>query len=138
MDETLNNELLCTRAQDVIDSFESSFADKKVLPMDLELMWLKKAIARYSIELERLNYDAEANAFDSVLDQYTIDTLAAYMKQLYQERETSKINKRVSIVTDSFSIDGTGNAKTAAKNELEYDESKSAFMTGNLKTVAYI
>ena len=37
-----------TTAQDVIDFFESSFADKQVIPFDLELIWLRKAISRYS------------------------------------------------------------------------------------------
>ena len=138
MDDILSQETLCTRAQDVIDSFESSFADKKILPLDLELLWLRKAVGRYSVELARLNYNVEQATFDSVLDQYVIDTLAAYMKQYYQERETSKVNKRVSIVTKSLSIDGTGNAKTAAKNELEYDAAKSDYMTWVQKPAAYI
>ena len=138
MDDVTNQETLCTRAQDVIESFESSFADKKKLPFDLELMWLKKAIARYSAELYKLNFDVIDNVFDSVLDQYVIDTLAVYMKQLYQERETSRVNKRVSIVTKSLSIDGTGNAKTAAKNELDYDAAKSDYMTWVQKPAAYI
>lgn len=138
MDNTYGNETLCTCAQDVIDSFESSFADKKVIPLDLELMWLKKAVARYSVELTPLKYDTRGNTFDTELDQYIIDTLAAYMKQSYQERETSKVNKRVSIVTKSLSIDGTGNAKTAAKNELDYDYAKSLYMTGNQKPTAYV
>lgn len=33
-----------TEAKDVIDSFESSFADKQVLPESLEIMWLKKLL----------------------------------------------------------------------------------------------
>lgn len=70
--------------------------------------------------------------------EYVIDTLAAYMKQYYQERETSKVNKRVSIVTKSLSIDGTGNAKTAAKNELDYDAAKSDYMTWVQKPAAYV
>lgn len=32
-----------TTAQDVIDSFESSFADRQILPESLEIMWLKKS-----------------------------------------------------------------------------------------------
>lgn len=48
-----------TEAKDVIDSFESSFADKQVLPESLEIMWLKKAVGRYSVELDKLNFDDE-------------------------------------------------------------------------------
>ena len=42
-----------TKAQEVFDSFESSFKDKNVIPDALELVWLKKAIGRYSIELDK-------------------------------------------------------------------------------------
>ena len=37
-----------TQASEIIESFESTFADKQVIPFSLELMWLKKAIGRYS------------------------------------------------------------------------------------------
>ena len=87
-----------TTAREVIDSFESSFADRQQLPDSLELIWLKKAIGRYSIELDSLNFDDEILEFDSKLDRYTIDTLAAFMKQYYMERQYSLVNKRVSIV----------------------------------------
>lgn len=95
-----------TEAKDVIDSFESSFADKQVLPESLEIMWLKKAVGRYSVELDELNFDDELLQFDSKLDQYVIDTLAQFMLQMYQERQVSLVNKRVSIVGKDLSIDG--------------------------------
>ena len=41
------------------------------------------------------------------------------MHEFYQQRELSKVNKRVSIVTKDISVDGSGNAKTASKAELE-------------------
>ena len=46
-----------TTANEVIQSFESSFVDKTVLPVSLEMEWLKKAIGRYSAELSDLNFD---------------------------------------------------------------------------------
>jgi hypothetical protein len=76
-------------------------------------------------------------AFDEVLDQYAIDTLAAFMKQLYQEREVSKVNKRTSIITKDISIDGAGHTKSAARNELLYDEEKSNYMVHYQKPTAY-
>ncbi len=124
-------------AQDVFDSFEASFQDKREIPYDLEMLWLEKAIARYSIELEELTYDKETNEFSEELNQYVIDTLGAFMKQSYQEREVSKVNKRVSIVGKDLSVDGNGNTKSAAKNELEYDTSKSAYMKHNQMITAY-
>lgn len=127
-----------TTAQDVYDSFESSFRDKQVIPDELELVWLLKAIGRYSIELDPLTFDEELLEFDSQLDRYVIDTLGAMMKQSYQEREVSRVNKRLSIVTRDISIDGQNGSKTAAKNELDYDTSKAEYMVAFQKETAYV
>ena len=127
-----------TQAQDVFDSFESSFQDKKVIPDDLELIWLLKAIGRYSVDLDKLNFDKDEMEFDCELDRYTIDTLGAFMKQSYQEREVSKVNKRVSIVGKDISIDGNNGSKTAARDELKYDDSKSTEMINNQMPTAYV
>ena len=126
-----------TTANEVFDSFDSSFRDKEIIPDGLKLMWLKKAVARYSVEIETLEFDEEEMSFNEVISQYVIDTLAAFMKQLYQEREVSKVNKRVSIVSKDMSIDGTGSQKSAARNELEYDAAKSAYMVQMQKPTAY-
>lgn len=126
-----------TTANDVIQSFESSFVDKRVLPVSLEIEWLKKAVGRYSIELDPLNFDEELLEFDIKLDRYVIDTLAAFMLQLYQERQVSLVNKRVSIVGKDLSIDGSGNSKTAEKNHLEYVRSQVVEMIENQKPTAY-
>ena len=129
--------MMNTTAQEVFDSFESSFEDKVVLPEALELLWLKKAVARYSVELDTLNFDAEKMEFDCKLDQYVIDTLAAFIKQFYQERQWSKVNKQISIVGKDISIDGAGHNKTAANNELEYCDTQSNLMVSNQKPSAY-
>lgn len=126
-----------TTAQEVFDSFESSFEDKVVLPEALELYWLKKAVARYSVEIDTLFFDSENFEFDCELDQYVIDTLAAFIKQFYQERQLSKVNKQISIVGKDISIDGAGHNKTAMKNELEYCNTQSNIMISNLKPSAY-
>lgn len=126
-----------TTAQEVFDSFEGMFADKHVIPEELELLWLKKAVARFSVELDPLTFDSENLEFSTELDQYAIDTLAAFMKQMYQEREVSKVNKRVSIVTKDISIDGNGNAKSAAKSELEYCDTQSKEMIFDQMPTAY-
>lgn len=127
-----------TSAYEVFESFESSFQDKNIIPKELELEWLLKAVARYSVELDELKFDRPTATFDTVLDRYIIDTLAAFMKQYYQEREVSKVNKRVSIVGKDISIDGNNGSKNAAKNELEYDSSKSSQMIYNQKPTAYV
>lgn len=124
-------------AQDVINSFESNFQDKVELPITLEYMWLKKAVARYSAELEEIDYDEYSHTFITALSQYAVDTLANYMWQLYQEREVSKVDKRVSIVGKDLSYDGTGNTKKYARAELDYIADKSDRMTEHQKTPAY-
>lgn len=126
-----------TTAREVFDFFESSFRDKVIIPEELEIVWLKRAIGRYSTELEDIEFDDLIWEFDRKLDSYVIDTLAMYMRQFYQERELSKVNKRVSIVSKDLSIDGNGNAKTAAANELAYYAEKTDAMTDNQKPTAY-
>nr|DAN96293.1 MAG TPA: hypothetical protein [Caudoviricetes sp.] len=127
-----------TTANEVIQSFESSFADKSVLPESLEMEWLKKAIGRYSIELNDLNFDPELNQFDTRLDRYVIDTLAEFMKQSYQERQYSKVNKRISITGKDLGIDGSNGSKTATKAELDYIAEKANSMVNNQKVTAFV
>ena len=79
------------------------------------MIWLEKAIGRYSVELDSLNYDEELMQFDSKLDRYVIDTLAQFMLQMYQKRQVSLVNKRVSIVGKDLSVDGSNGTKTAEK-----------------------
>lgn len=127
-----------THAQEVFDSFEASFKDECIVPFELEVQWLLKAIGRYSLELDQLSFDKLTLSFDTKLKQYQIDTLAAYMKQFYQEREVSKVNKRISIVSKDISIDGNNGSKTAAREELNYDAAKSAYMTNAQMPTAYV
>ena len=126
-----------TTANEVIQSFESSFVDKKVLPESLEMEWLKKAIGRFSIELDPLSFDVELNEFDCKLDRYVIDTLAAFMKQMYMERQWSLVNKRVSIVGKDLSVGASDNSKKYTQEELSYAESQSIDMIENQKPTAY-
>lgn len=127
-----------TKAQDVFDSFEASFQDKKELSATLELVWLLKAIGRYSVELDPLVFNEETMEFDSKLDRYVIDTLGAFMVESYQERQVSKVNKHVSIVGKDISIDGAGHTKTAEANKLNYDNTKSVEMINNQMPTAYV
>lgn len=127
-----------TTANDVIQSFESSFVDKKMLPASLELEWLKKAVGRYSIELDPINFDEEIQEFDCKLNRYVIDTLAAFMKQMYMERQWSLVNKRVSIVGKDLSIGASDNSKKYTQEELSYAESQSIDMIENQKPTAYV
>ncbi len=130
------NTVTPTGVGEVIDSFEASFQDKSIIPLELELLWLKKAVAQYSVEIEPISL-VDEETFDGVIDQYVIDTLAQMMKVYYMEREVSKVNKRVSIVSKDLSIDGNNGSKTAAKNELDYNVVKATIMTANQKPTAY-
>lgn len=126
-----------TSAQEVIDFFESSFADRVELPDSLLQIWLKKSIGRYSLELDKLNYDEELMEFDKKLDEYVISTLSEFMKQLYLERQYSLVNKRVSIVGKDLSIDGSGTQKVHTKNELDYTAFKSSELIEKQKPSIY-
>lgn len=105
--------------EDVINSFHSSFQDKVLIPESLEREWFLKAVGKYSYEIDPLNFDEELLEFDTKLDRYVIDTLGSMMKKFYQQRELSKVNKRISIVGKDLSVDGSNGSKTAAKSELE-------------------
>lgn len=126
-----------TNAEMIYDSFESTFQDKCVVPEKLEKFWLLKAIGRFSVEIEPLSFDEETMTFDSQLSFNDIDILGMYMKLFYQEREVSKVNKRVSIVTKDISWDGTNGTKTAEKNHLDYVTEQLAYLISHRKEPAY-
>ena len=111
--------------------------DKEVIPESLELYWLKRAIARYTLELEPLEFNEDLMEFDCELSGTVIDTLAAMMEQMYQHRQVSKVNKRASIVTKDISLDTVSNTKTAEKNLLDYDTDVCDYMIHHQKTTAY-
>ena len=127
-----------TTASDIIRFFESSFVDKHVIPESLEMVWLEKAIGRYSIELDPLNFDKELLEFDTELDSYIMDTLSVFMKEYYQERQVSLANKRISIVGNDIRREGSNGAKTAEKSPLEYVGEKAREMVGNQLPTALI
>lgn len=127
-----------TTAFDVLKFFESSFVDKHEIPESLEMVWLDKAIGRYSIELDPLNYNHELLEFDTELNRYVIDTLSVFMKEYYQERQVSLANKRISIVGKDISIDGSNGAKSAEKSHLDYIGEKARKMVSNQLPTALI
>ena len=105
--------------EDVLNSYHSSFQDKVLIPESLEREWFLKAVGKYSYEIDPLNFDEELLEFDVRLDRYVIDTLGSMMMKYSQQRELSKVNKRISIVGKDLSVDGSNGSKTAAKSELE-------------------
>ena len=99
-----------TQAQEVYNAFEATFSDKKEIPESLELQWLKMSVGRYNAEIaidEPLNFDEELLEFDKQVDQYIISTLGQMIRELYQEREFSRVTKIASIVGGDLSVNGT-------------------------------
>lgn len=137
MQEEIIVETKPTSANEVIDVFEASFREYEEIPTEVELIWLKQAVARFCTEVEDIEFDSENLVFATKLNDYVIGLLARYMKERYQQREVSKVNKRVSIVGKDISIDGNGNSKAAARYELENDQEVSRLETEHLKTTAY-
>ena len=110
---------MATQFSEVIDGFHAIIADKKEIPESLELMWLKKAIAEYGIELSPLEYNEEISEFKTDIGQYSIDTLSLLMKSYYVSREVSKNNKIASIVAKDISINGNNGLQKYSKEEYD-------------------
>ena len=121
-----------TTNMDVIESFESSFQDKKVIPFELEMMWLKKANAEFKVKIHDLEYDEEIGEYPKALDQYVIDTLALLMKSYYVAREVSKNNKIASIVGKDISVNGTNGLQKYSKEEYDTIRIEVSEMIANL------
>lgn len=128
---------MATQFNEVLDSFHSSFADKTEIPVSLEQMWLKKAIAEFSTEIEPIEYNEEYAEFSGNLDQYVIDTLAVMMKVMYLERDMSKYDKIATIVGRDMSINGQGNLQKYTHEEYEKIKLKLSERLTNLKPTAY-
>lgn len=126
-----------TTYDDVIQSFHSSFQDKTIIPDTLEKEWFLKAVGKYSFEISELNYDDNSKEFSESLNRYVIDTLAVMMKKYYQQRELSKVNKRVSIVGKDLSINSGMSSSKYAENELENAQSEMSEMIYKQTPSAY-
>lgn len=127
-----------TTAQEVFDSFESSFSDKYEIPFSLELQWLKKAIGRYCLELDEIEFDEETLKFNQSLEQYVIDTLAGFMHEFYQKRQVSRQNKIAKIVGKDISIDGNDGLKKYNKEELKSIKSDNNYLIQHQKPTALV
>ena len=127
-----------TQTQEVYNAFEATFSDKKEIPESLELQWLKMSVGRYNAEIaidEPLNFDEELLEFDKQIDQYIISTLGQMIRELYQEREFSRVTKIASIVGE-ISVNGTNGLQKYSKEELDYHSNKVNSMIDNQKPTA--
>lgn len=128
---------MATTFSDVIESFESSFMDKKEIPESLEKIWLVKAIGKYSVEISPLTFDEDLEEFDSDLDRYTIDILATTIKVYYLEREYSRVNKIASIVGKDLSVNSSMSLSKYTEDELRKTKFELSEMYEDLKPPAY-
>lgn len=111
-------------SKDVIESFESTFQDKFVIPLDLEMQWFKDALALYELEIDALGYNSETDQFLPNVKSYQITTLGLMMKRSYCARELSRIIKIQNIVGKDVSLTGTGDQKRISKEELELEQNR--------------
>lgn len=111
-------------SKDVIESFESTFQDKFVIPLDLEMQWFKDALALYELEIDVLGYNSETDQFSPNVKSYQITTLGLMMKRSYCARELSRIIKIQNIVGKDVSLTGTGDQKRISKEELEFEQNR--------------
>lgn len=128
-----------TTIQEVYDAFEATFSDKKEIPESLEKQWAIMAIGRYNMEIAidtTLSFDKVALEFDTTLDQYVISTLGQMMREYYQEREYSRVNKIASIVGNDLSVNAGMSLSKNSKEELDYHSSKASDMIENQKPTA--
>ena len=127
-----------TQAQEVYNAFEATFSDKKEIPESLELQWLKMSVGRYNAEIaidKPLNFNEDLDEFDKQIDQYVISTLGQMIRELYQEREFSRVTKIASIVGE-ISVNGTNGLQKYSKEELDYHSNKVNSMIDNQKPTA--
>ena len=127
-----------TQAQEVYDAFEATISDKKESPKSLELQWLKMSVGRYNAEIaidKPLNFNEDLDEFDKQIDQYVISTLGQMIRELYQEREFSRVTKIASIVGE-ISVNGTNGLQKYSKEELDYHSNKVNSMIDNQKPTA--
>ena len=75
-----------TTYEDVLNSFHSTFQDKVELPELLEKEWFKKAVGKFSFEIDSINYDENLEEFDTKLNRYVVDTLGLSRKRIIQSK----------------------------------------------------
>lgn len=124
--------------QDVVDSFESTFQDKYVLPEGLVKQWFIDSVGEFSLDIEPLLYDEATNSFNEQLPQWQIITIALMMKSKYCTREVSRVNKLSNIIGKDISLNNTDSTKKRAQEELLITLDKIQDLLFKQKPTAYI
>jgi hypothetical protein len=122
---------------DAVSSFESTFQDKYELPYGLVEQFFLDALSQYELEMGETRYDEDSQEFPADFKQYQIMTIAYLMKVKYCERELSRVNKIMNIIGKDISMNDSGGAKRATKEELELELNRANDFLNKQKTTAY-
>jgi hypothetical protein len=127
-----------TTYQKILDSFESTFQNKYILPDSLVRQWFLDAVGEFTLEIDELKFDETLNEFDTKLNQWIISSLGLMMKIKYCTREISRVNKLNNIIGKDISLNSTGDTKKYTKEELDSEISKLTKLLDNQKPTAYV
>lgn len=123
--------------QDVLGLFFGTFRDTVVLPGGLIDAWFDMALGQYEMEIESLNYDADADLFPESVTRPMLNVLAFMMKVYYCEREVSRVLKINNIITKDITLNGNGDTKRYALEELAVAKARVEDSINKIKTSWY-
>lgn len=129
----------------MVDVFEATFQDKKMLNGDLIRKWFDMALSEFCVEIEPLTFDEDENVFiyhnkqkeDGLLPRLYVNILGYTIKKFYCEREYDRFIKRTNIITKDVTLNNTDADKKNAREELDYINSKLESFYFKLKPTAY-
>ena len=114
-----------TTVKEVYDSFEASFQDKSIIPVELEFEWLKKAVARYSIAVDRRYKDQNGNYPTDFFNLTSFGNTASFVEKYL--RKGTKIVVEGELRNNNYEKDGkTVYSDQIIANSVEFAESKNA------------
>jgi hypothetical protein len=122
---------------DAIQSFESTFQAKVVLPTGLEAQWFKDALGEYELEIGTTSYDEGTQTFPVTFQQYQINSIGYLMKLRWCERELSRVLQINNIIGKDVSLNGNGDTKRMTKEELLIEMARVKDLLDKQKTTCY-
>lgn len=123
--------------QDVITAFYTTFRDPATLANGLIDAWFELALGQYELEIEPTDYDAREARFPEKTTRPVINTLAYMMKVYYCEREVSRVIKVNNIITKDITLNGNGDTKRFALEELNVAKARVDDSINKIKTSWY-
>lgn len=123
--------------RDVAIVFFSTFRDPVVLADGLIDAWFEMALGQYELEIEPLGYDREEDVFPESVTRPVLNTLAYMMKVYYCEREVSRVLKINNIITKDITLNGNGDTKRYALEDLAVAKARVEDCINKIKTSWY-